>query len=82
MGNYSDITNSLVTIGYLVVGLLFPIIGLFLIFRNKKLINEESVQRKLKVYIEGIRTSKMSRMLYNFFFLMRKLVTGFVLVII
>ena len=82
MGNYSDITNSLVTIVYVVMGFVFLIIGATVLFINRDNLYSKKLQEEMRVYFEGVRTSSFLRMIYNLTFLIRRLITAVVLVML
>ena len=82
MENYSDITNSLVTIVYLVMGFIFVIVGLTCLYKNRKDLQSNQFNHSMRVYFEGVRNSSLSKMMYNLVFLSRRLITGLVLVLL
>ena len=77
----SDFACSVITIFYTLVMPVFPVYGAIMIYYNRDRLEKKKVQEHLGVYLEGVRLDQMNSALFNVFFLIRRLLTGFVIVI-
>ena len=82
MDNYSDIINSLVTMVYIGMGIVFVLVGFIRLYRNRHDLQSKQFNHSMRVYLEGVRNSSLSKMMYNLVFLSRRLITGLVLVML
>ena len=82
MGNFSDIINSFVTIVYVGMAFAYVIKGFTKLYRNRKNLQSKHLKKEMRVYIEEVRNSSLSKVMYNLVFLTRRLITALVLVLL
>jgi hypothetical protein len=60
--------------------LVFPLYGCVMICKNRNVLSKKKVYEQLEVYLEGVRLNHLDASLFNIFFLVRRLLTGLVIV--
>ena len=76
-----DIACSTITIFYAILTIMFPLYGGILIYYNRNRLEKKKINVQLEVYLEGIRLDSLSAAMYNILFLIRRFMTGFVIMI-
>lgn len=78
-----DVISSISTIFYVLVLVLFPGWGFYSIIKNKDSLNTVSMRKKaFSVFTDNLRTGSLGQSLFNVFFLLRRVITVLILVLI
>jgi len=81
-GTPLDITCSIFVITYALLLVLFPLYGFVAIYKNQGNLDKKEVYRSLEPFLEGVKLNYLHSSMYNVYFLLRRLFTGFGLVML
>jgi hypothetical protein len=81
-GTPLDIACSVIVIIYACLLVFFPLYGLVTIWKNQGMLDKKEIYRSLQPFLEGLKLNRFHSSMYNVYFLLRRLASGFSLVML
>ena len=81
-GTPLDIACSVIVIIYALLLVLFPLYGFVAIWKNQGKLDKKEEYRTLEPFLEGLKLNHFHSSMYNVYFLLRRLISGFSLVML